>query len=189
MKRFFDPCRHHRQNIALLAAGALPDAEKDQIESHLAGCADCRKYFEEIKAVTAPLANWADDFAQLQPSQSVQTRWSKAIRDADRPAAIRQPEPAIVFRGWWHDVIWPHRRIWTGLAAVWVMILAGNFSLQGHGHVLAAKSASQAMTASFTDQQRILAELLAGRFGPREAEPQKMFSPGPRTETLMTMTT
>jgi hypothetical protein len=35
--------------------------------------------------------------------------------------------------------------------------------------------------ASFSDQQEILAELLADRFAPREVESRKTFSPKPRT--------
>lgn len=184
MKRFFDPCRRQRQSLSLLAAGALPKAEKDQIESHLAACAHCRKYFEEIKAVTTPLANWADDLAQLQPSESVRTRWSKAIMAAGQPVGVRRLTPAMAFHGWWQDVIWPRRRVWAGLAAVWVMILAGNFSLRESSPVITAKSAlpTQEAVASFRDQQKILAELLPDNSAPRDAERPKLFSPKPRTQ-------
>ena len=88
----------------------------------------------------------------------------------------------MAFREWWQDVIWAHRRIWAGLAAVWVIILVGNLSLPNHAQKLAGKTTSQEMNSAFKDQQRILAELLADHSVLREAESQKTFSPKPRTE-------
>lgn len=190
MKRFFDPCRRQRQNLTLLAAGVLPETEKSQISTHLAACADCRTYFDQVKAVTAPLAKLAESLPQLQPSQLAQARWSRAILAAGQPGAVRRPTPAIVFREWWRDVIWPHRRIWAGLAAAWLIILAGNLSLPGHAPSLAGKSAPMSETIlSWRQQERLLAELI----GPAESRatvPPKSFSPQPssrrRIEILMT---
>ena len=184
MKRFFNPCRRHHQNLSLLAAGALSEMEKDRIENHLAECAECRKYLEEIKTVTAPLADWAGAFPRLQPSQTARTRWARAVAEAARPVPIRRLAPAAAFREWWQDVIWPWRRVWAGVATAWLVILAGNVSLRDSSPALAAKSAapSQEAIASFRDQQKILAELLAGDSAPRDAERQKIFSPKPRTE-------
>ena len=51
MKRFFDRCGRYRQSICLLASGALPKSERAGIETHLAVCADCRNYYDEIKNV------------------------------------------------------------------------------------------------------------------------------------------
>jgi hypothetical protein len=191
MKRFFNSCGRYRQSVCLLAGGALPEAEKDQINNHLAACADCRRYYEEIKTVTAPLTNWAGNFAHLQPGQTVQTRWARAIHAAARPEPVRRVTPAMAFSEWWRDVIWSRRRIWAGLTAVWVVILAGNFSLHDHSQTLAVKSSlpSQEMITSFKDQQRILAELLTDHSVLRDAARQKFFSPKPRTESLMVLTT
>jgi hypothetical protein len=70
------------------------------------------------------------------------------------------------------------------LAAVWVLILAGNVALREPSSAFAAKSAPAAreMIMAFKDQQMILSELLADHAAPREAEPQKVFSPKPRTK-------
>ena len=189
MKRFFDPCRRHRRNLSLLAAGALSETEINPVKNHLATCADCRKYFEEVKAVTVPLANLAGSVPQLQPSQSAQARWSRAIRTTGRPEPVRRPAPAMAFREWWEDAIQPHRRIWAGLAALWVIILAGNLWLPGHVQSIAGKSSPQEMITAFKDQQRILAELLADHSVSREAESPKIISPRPRTETSLIMAT
>ena len=184
MKRFFNPCRRHHQNLSLLATGALSEMEKDWIENHLAKCADCRRYLEEIKTVTAPLVEWAGAFPRLQPSETARTRWATAVAEAARPVPVRRLAPAAAFRNWCQDVIWPWRRVWAGLAAGWLVILAGNVSLRDPSPAITAKSAapSQEAIASFRDQQKILAELLAGDSAPRDAERQKVYSPKPRTE-------
>lgn len=189
MKRFFDSCRRHRQNISLLVVGALSETERDQVEKHLAACANCRGYFEEVKVTTESLANWAGDVPDVQPSQFARTRWAKAVLAAGRPEPVRRSTTASAVGVWWHDVIWPRRRIWAGLAAVWVVILAGNLSLPDHGQTLAGKSSPRQMITAFKDQQKILAELLANQSMSREVKPQKLFSPRPRTEALTIFTT
>jgi anti-sigma factor RsiW len=189
MNRFFDPCRRHRQDLSLLAAGALPETEKERVEIHLAECANCRKYFEEIKAMTVSLTSLAGNVPHVQPSEFARTRWSKAILAAARPEPVHQLTPAMAFREWWREVIWARRRIWAGLAAIWVIILAGNLSLSGQGQTFAGKSSPQETITAFKDQQKILAELLVNRSATHDAEPPKLFSPGPRTETSMVMTT
>jgi len=190
MKSLFDPCRGYRQSISLLAGGVLPEPERDEIKNHLAACADCRKYYAEIKAVTTPLANWVGDFAHLQPNQAARNRWASAIQAAGRTEPVCRPSPAMAVREWWREVIWPYRRIWGGLAAVWVVILAGNLSLRDHSQTLAVKSSpsSQEMIMAFNDRQKILAELLADHSGPRDAERQKLFLPKPRTERVTILT-
>lgn len=184
MNRLFDPCRRHRQNLSLLAAGVLPDSEKEAVEMHLSSCSGCRRNFEEIKTVTAPLENWAKNLPQLQPDKFVQRRWTKAIETAAQPEPVRRLASSAVFLDWVREAIWPWRRIWAGLAAVWLMILAGNVALREPAPAGTAKSAapSQEAIASFRDQQKILADLLAEHSAPRDAERQKSFSPKPRTE-------
>jgi hypothetical protein len=184
MKRLFSPCRRHHRNLSLLAAGALSDSEKDAVEKHLAACADCGKYSEEMKTVTVPLADWAGAFPRLQPSQTARRRWARAVAEAARPGPVRRFAPAAALQEWCHDVIWPWRRVWAGMAAVWLVILAGNVSLREPSLVITAKSATPTQEAinSFRDSQKILAELLADHSAPRDAARQKFFSPKPRTE-------
>ena len=128
MKRFFDPCRGRRQSLALLVAGVLPEPEQAQIATHLSACAHCRDRLAELKATAAPLMQWADGAAQVQPSVSVKARWAKAIRTVANPNPATPATPVSGFGGWWQDVVWPSRGIWAGLAAVWVLILAGDLS-------------------------------------------------------------
>jgi hypothetical protein len=194
MNWFFHPCRRQRRDVGLLASGALPESERGRVEGHLAACAACRTYYEEIKAVTVPLANLVGNFSQLEPSPAARQRWAMAIqavaeqdRNAgQRPAVIeRRFSPVASLSEWARDVIWPCRRIWTGLAAVWLVILAGNLSLREHPQSsLAAKSSppAQEMMTAFKDRQKILAELLADHAAPREADRQKPSFIKPRTE-------
>jgi hypothetical protein len=82
----------------------------------------------------------------------------------------------------WLELIWPSRRIWTGLAAVWILILVVNFSQRDNSQMMAMKSSpSLEMILAFRQQERLLAELI----GPNEthdAEPPKIFSPRPSSE-------
>jgi hypothetical protein len=84
----------------------------------------------------------------------------------------------------WLELVWPCRRIWTGLAAVWVLLAIVNFSQRDNLPVHLAKSSSPAaMTMTFRDQQKMLNELFADRSLPAEAVRPRIFSPKPRTET------
>ena len=85
--------------------------------------------------------------------------------------------------------LWPHPAAWGGLAAVWVFILAVNFSVRDRATVVADKvsSASPQVIVELRQQQRLLVELL----GPREirdADRQKMFVPKPRSEHAEVLT-
>ena len=190
MKRFFDPCRGHRRNVSLLAVGALADGEKDAVEKHLAACADCRAYFMEIKSVVAPLANWAESLPQIQPGESAQHRWTRAIETASQPNAIRRFAPIVGFRDWAHEVFWPWRRVWAGLAVVWILLLAANVSMHKPSQVVAAKSnPTPEMIQAWRQQEQLLVELI-GPNETRAAAPPKSFLPRPsserRIEILMT---
>jgi hypothetical protein len=83
----------------------------------------------------------------------------------------------------WLELIFPYRRIWTGLAAVWVLIFVFNFSQRDPSELMARKTPppSPEMILAFRQQQRLLAELL-GPNEPRAAEPPKLFLPQPRSE-------
>ncbi len=91
----------------------------------------------------------------------------------------------------WLELVWPCRRIWTGLAAVWLVILAANVSMHDGSQAMALKSSppTREMIMAFRQQESLLAELI----GPREtpvAEPPKLALPQPRSqrriEVLMT---
>ena len=185
MKRFFNSCGRYRRDLCLLAGGVLPAPERDVIESHLAACADCRKYYDELKAVTVPLGNWEENFSRLQPDPAVQRQWARAIQAAGAPGPVRWLTPAMAFRDWWQDVVWSSRRIWAGLVAVWVVLLVVNFSGHDHSPTLARKSSppSPEMIMTFRQQERLLTELI-GSSGSGDVEQRRTFLPKPRTERM-----
>ena len=85
----------------------------------------------------------------------------------------------------WQELIFPCRRIWTGLATVWILLAVVNFSQRDSSPVRMVKSSPPAaMTMTFRDQQKMLNELFADRSLPAEAVPPRVFSPKPRTETM-----
>src|SRR5450432_4167872 len=64
----------------------------------------------------------------------------------------------------WLELVWPCRRIWTGLAAAWVLIFIINFSQRDGSSTMMAKSTpTPEMMMTFRDQQKWLNELLADR--------------------------
>ena len=136
MKWFLNRCRRHRRSICLLAGSALSEPEMNELRVHLANCADCRKYHDEMVSLAKPLADWETNFARVKPSPETQSRWAKAIQAAADVNRREQPVRewtftvtlANVVRLSFRELIWPCRRIWMGLAAVWVIILAVNFS-------------------------------------------------------------
>ncbi len=90
---------------------------------------------------------------------------------------------AHILKTLWHELILPSRRIWTGLAAVWILILAANFSMRDHPQRQMAKSVSPEMAHSFQQQEQLLTELI-GPIDPSVAEPQKSYTPRPSSQRL-----
>jgi hypothetical protein len=84
----------------------------------------------------------------------------------------------------WRELIFPCRRIWMSLAAIWILIFIFNFSQRDNSQTTLAKSSpSPEMMITFRDQQKWLDELLADRSLPVDVERPRIFSPKPRTET------
>jgi len=187
MKRLFDPCKRHRQNLAWLASGALTDSESRQALEHLATCPACQAYLAEMKSVAAPLLGMGQAFATLEPSTAARARWAAAIHTAGQPELKRRRSITGTLREWYAEVFWPYRRIWASLATVWLVICAGQFSLQDHPRTpiqMANSSPAQPqiMTA-MKERQMILSELLADHLtAPREADRPKVIVPRPQSE-------
>ncbi len=83
----------------------------------------------------------------------------------------------------WLELIWPCRRIWTGLATVWVLIFLINFSQRDAVSSVTGKPVRSGGPAiSLQAQQRWMNELFADRATPPDADRPRNFSPKPRTE-------
>lgn len=83
----------------------------------------------------------------------------------------------------WLELIWPCRRIWTGLAAVWILIFIFNFSTRDKSELMAKNSPppSPEMILTFRQQEMLLAEL-TGLNEPQAAERPKTFSAKPSSQ-------
>ncbi|MEI9866494.1 MAG: hypothetical protein WDN00_18455 [Limisphaerales bacterium] len=110
---------------------------------------------------------------------------NKETKEQNRPASL-----IASFFGCpnklWLELVWPCRRIWTGLATVWLLIFAIN--LAQHEPSPAGKMTTAPAMMSFREQQRWMNELFADRTPPVEAEPPKTFAPKPRTENYQPLT-
>jgi hypothetical protein len=87
------------------------------------------------------------------------------------------------------SLLWPHPKAWAGLAAIWIVILAVDFSLRDKTPAVAGKSLppSPEVIVELRQQQRMLAELI----GPRDtsdADRSKPLVPQPRSERAEFMT-
>ena len=120
MKRLLNECMHQRQQICLLASGALPEAERLEIETHLTNCSSCRSYFDGIKSVVTPLAVWENRFVQIEPTEGQKIRWAKAIKAASElnpsVAASRQSAANPSIARWRRSAETPPRSGSGGLA-------------------------------------------------------------------------
>ncbi len=89
----------------------------------------------------------------------------------------------------WLELVWPCRRIWTGLATVWVLLAIINFSERDNVSGVTVISAhSDGTMMSLQVQQRWMNELLEDRSLPVEADRPRNFTPKPRTEHTETVT-
>jgi hypothetical protein len=80
----------------------------------------------------------------------------------------------------WGELILPSRRVWSGLAAAWLLILVVNFAERDPAP--AGKLSAAPAMISLGEQQRLLNEYFADRTPAADADREKTFSPKPRTE-------
>ena len=138
-----------------------------------------------------------DDFEQKlqrQPLRQIPGEWRDEILVAadvnrrNRPvrkftfAATPFRRLLSIFNHQLSTLLWPHPKAWAGLAAVWILIFALDFSVRDKAPVMAEKSAppSPEVIVQLRQQQRMLAELIGAR-ETHDAEPQQFF-PRPRSE-------
>ena len=125
-----------------------------------------------------------------QPLRQVPAEWRAEILAAAQDAKeVRYP--SVASRHSWLSnlnaqlsaLLWPHPRAWAGLAAVWILIFAVNFSIRDKAPVMAEKSTppSPEVVAELKQQLRMLAELIGPR-EPNDADQSKSPAPRPRSE-------
>jgi len=130
-----------------------------------------------------------DDFEQRlqrQPLRQIPVEWRGEILSAAKHASRPVPRASFLstFNFQLSTLLWPHPKAWAGLAAVWILIFAVNFSIRDKAPVMAEKAAppSPEVIAELRQQQRMLAELI-GSSQAREADLPR-FLPQPRSERV-----
>ena len=140
-----------------------------------------------------------DDFehrlARL-PVKEIPGEWRADILSAAR-AAQPAPHASRLTRHAWLSTLnsqlstffWPHPKAWAGLAAVWVGIVALNFSTRDQSVMVAGKVSppSAEVIVELRKQQKLYAELM-GVNEPREADRPKDATSRPRTQRVEILT-
>jgi hypothetical protein len=126
-----------------------------------------------------------------QKLRQIPGEWRAEILSAAKLSA-RRSEAKTVQPSWLSTInsqlsalLWPHPKAWAGLAAVWIVIFAVNFSMRDTTPRVAEKYAppSPEVIVELKKQQRLFAELVGAR-EPLDADRQKIFSPKPRSECV-----
>ena len=90
---------------------------------------------------------------------------------------------ASFFAPFWLELFWHCRRIWTGLAAVWVLLAVINFSQRDRSPAVSVQPhPSREMRITLRRQQEMLNELLADHSQPAEPARPRKFEPEPRSD-------
>jgi hypothetical protein len=113
--------------------------------------------------------------------------FTRTEQNADQPAEIRAPFAIRVAQVLWRELIFPCRRIWAGLAAVWMLILVLNMPA-GEKHTQLAQIASppdKQVLAVLREQKEMLAQFIEPMMPSPAIRPK---IPGPRGELLQTIT-
>jgi hypothetical protein len=158
MRRRLNSCRDHRENISLLASGALAQAEQTSVRDHLAHCAHCRQYHEEMARLSGGFQQWARTQPPVEAGAAFRVRWMRAIQTADSPT--RTSLAALISR--WSEWLWPSPVAWGALAAVWVCLLSIQWAMAAQhatGNELPRRS-SRGTAVTFAQRQRELSSLL-----------------------------
>ena len=83
----------------------------------------------------------------------------------------------------WRELVLPSRRLWAGLAAVWVVLAIIHLSQRDTVSSITGQPVhSPAMMMSWQVQQRLMNEVLVDRVTPPDAERPRNAVPRPRTE-------
>ncbi len=185
MKWFLNRCERHRESICLLASGVLPEPERREVENHLAACDGCREYYDEIKLVALPLANWEKNFAHIEPDQTLRARWAKAVQAAGEPKLNRPFSPRPAFSARCREILYPLRWHLAGMSAVWLVVALLNAEPSPAPAVVMSRekdspSARQLLMA-LRENRRQLLELIEPPVT-EPAPPPRAPVPPPRTE-------
>jgi hypothetical protein len=176
-------CDRWREAIRAWVGEVAAGDQSAQIQNHLAACADCRRYAQELRAAAGGLRWLAEQ--PVEPSPGFRARWTRAVEDAARPTGLG--ETAAALAACWRELLFRNRRPALAIASVWILVLLFRLSapdVSPTTQTTAARSPVEIYRALKAPER-----LLAGELGQPIAAPaasQKPHSARPRSEGLPT---
>jgi hypothetical protein len=79
-------CKDYREQFTSYLTGILFDKEHSEIESHLAGCADCRKEFEAARKVWDLMG----EIPQPEPSEAMKTNFDAILSNYKKELIVKK---------------------------------------------------------------------------------------------------
>jgi hypothetical protein len=109
---------------------------------------------------------------------------SEVLAGLSRPPAREGSLPVAVLLTLWRELIWPCRRTWVGLTAVWMALVVFNVAQTESARPAVAKSATSPAETQMAllEQQRLLTELIGPSPQPSPAAPPRRPKNQPRSE-------
>jgi anti-sigma factor RsiW len=175
----WNSCRGQRQNISLLASGALPAAEQSSARGHLAQCVECRRYYEEIVELSGEFKQWASAQRAAESHTGFRARWMRSVKDLPDRSSLR----GLISRGC--ACLWPSPLAWGALAVVWICLLSLQWATPRQPSTAQelAKKTVTPRVITLAQRQRELSSLLDSLLRtPTASQPE---SPRPRSERQM----
>jgi hypothetical protein len=112
-------CSHWREAIRAWVGEGAAGEQAARIQSHLAACADCRRYAGELRAAAAGL-RWLAD-RPVDPSPDFRARWTRAVEEAAQPRSFG--ETAAALADWWRGLLLRNLRPALAIAPLWILVL------------------------------------------------------------------
>jgi hypothetical protein len=171
-------CSRWREGIRAWVAEGVAGAETAQIQDHLATCADCHHYAEELRAAAAGLRWLAEQ--QVDPSPGFRARWTQAVEDAARPRSFGEAPGALL--AWWRELLLRNLRPALGVTSLWILALLFRLSTPEVSPAtpdIAARSPVEIARALGVDQRLVAWHLW--RWDPPPLAPRPPQPPQPRS--------
>src|SRR4051812_33270496 len=108
------------ERIALLVSGCLPEREQAEVQRHIQSCTICKTYHQEFLKITGALKDWETNAPSIQPSQTFQKSWKKAVTTTTTPILPKRDNSSLDLVALFRALILPNPQAWTGLAALWI---------------------------------------------------------------------